>query len=91
MTYDDITLDEAVTSYSDYLPYSTYNNVVRKSLQRSIAYGVSPESARDFVLRALEDALNAYSKTQGNTKWGVRLRRWAAWVSLLNPLKWFGK
>ena len=91
MTYNDITLDNDVTSYSDYLPYSTYNNVVRKSLQRSIAYGVSPESAKTFVLRALEDALNAYSQTEGSTTWGVRLRRWAKFVSILNPIRWFTK
>lgn len=84
--YDYLAGDEDLEWYRDKLP--NYDALVNDTVSDMEKLKVPREYAKGIVLNILQDALRAYSLTEHTTRSGGILRKVAAFLSLLNPMRW---
>lgn len=84
--YDYLLTDHDITYFQGRVPQ--YNYIVRRELGYMAAAEIDPRDAKQLLLIALRNALEAYSQTEHTTRAGAVLRRIAEFFSLLNPFAW---
>ena len=84
--YEYLLTDQDITYFQRRVPQ--YNYIVRRELGYMAAADIDPRDAKQLLLIALRNALQAYSQTEHTTRAGSILRRIAEFLSLLNPFAW---
>lgn len=83
--YDYLLTDHDITYFQGRVPQ--YNYIVRRELGYMAAADIDPRDAKQLLLIALRNALEAYSQTEHTTRAGAILRRIAEFLSWLNPFR----